>query len=172
MRDFGDGREYLAAFRLDAQHHVNLLGHDDDADGRQHPVHHRGWKIGIQPARFQQSHENLQEAGHENGRQGVAITGHGVACPQRLHGGEDHHDQPCRRAVDRHIRPADPGHNHPADERRDDPAHRRESGGHGNTQTQGQGNQKNQEAGGQVRSPVFQQSQEAVLRGRGRQCRF
>ena len=82
-------------------------------------------------------------------------AGHRVAVAQALHGGEDHHDQAGRRAVDGDEGAADAGHHHPTDDGADDAAHGRKARGHGDAQTEGQRNQENQKSGDEVGFPVL-----------------
>lgn len=147
-----------------SQRHVDLLGHNDDADGREDAVNDRSMEDVGKPPELQDAQQRLQRAGYHHGSQHIIER---VARPV-VHYGEpqqNHTDHTFCRTVDRDVPPTIQGGNHPTDDGRKDARHWRRLCRQGNPQGKRQRNQRHTHPCDQVALPILDQSFEALLGG-------
>ena len=132
----------------DAERDVNLLRHDDDADGREHSVHDRDGEELAQDAGAGQAEDDLEHARrHTDPQRQLVGTLRPVDLAELGDRAQGDHDQAGRGPLDRQLRVADPGGEQAANDGGEHPRDRRIAAGQRDAQAEWQSDQEDQEPG-------------------------
>ena len=149
----------LVRCELVADEQGQLLGDDQQADRREHPLDHRGGEDRGEAGQLEPGQDDLHQARQADGHQQQRVADRAVAPAEQQHRGEQRGRQPGGRAADRHVGAAQERQDQPGDDRRDQPADRRCARRHGDPQREGQRDQRDHQPRDQVVSPVLQPGQ-------------
>ena len=163
-----DGPE-LMGFEIHAHEQGDLLGDDQQTDGRQHALDGGRREDGAQAGHLQPGEDQLHQAGEANGDQHERVTRlehfvlagvlAQVNAPQPDHAGEQRRRQAGGRAADRHVRPTQEREHEAGDDRGDDPAYRRCAGGYGDPHRKRQRDHRHHEPRTEIIRPMLQTHQ-------------